>query len=71
VGNEQTYYSALKVYKMLGVPDRIGTMQVPGFHGSDDEEACLDWLDTQFGRSTRTWTNNLIFPWDWDTWRRP
>jgi pimeloyl-ACP methyl ester carboxylesterase len=68
-GNEQTYYSALKVYKMLGVRDRIGTMRVPGFHGSNDEEACLDWLDIQFGRSTRTWSNNLIFEWDWDTWR--
>jgi pimeloyl-ACP methyl ester carboxylesterase len=68
-GNEQTYYSALKVYKMLGVPDRISTMRVPGFHGANDEEACLDWLDIQFGRSTRTWTNNLIFGWDWEKWR--
>jgi dienelactone hydrolase len=68
-GNEQTYYSALKVYKLLGVADRIGTMRVPGFHGANDEEACLDWLDIQFGRSTRKWTNNLIFGWDWNTWR--
>jgi pimeloyl-ACP methyl ester carboxylesterase len=67
--NEQTYYSALKVYQMLGVPERIGTLRVPGFHGANDEEACLDWLDIQFGRSTRTWTNNLIFAWDWDKWR--
>jgi pimeloyl-ACP methyl ester carboxylesterase len=69
-GNEQTYYSALRVYKMLGVPDRISTMRVPGFHGANDEEACLDWLDIQFGRSTRTWTNNLIFEWDWEKWRK-
>ncbi len=68
-GNEQTYYSALKVYKLLGVPDRISTMRVPGFHGSNDEEACLDWLDIQFGRSTSKWTNNNIFEWDWDQWR--
>jgi dienelactone hydrolase len=68
-GNEQTYYSALKVYKLLGVPDRVGTMRVPGFHGANDEEACLDWLDIQFGRSSRKWTNNLIFQWDWNTWR--
>lgn len=68
-GNEQTYYSALKVYKLLGVPDRIGTMRVPGFHGANDQEACLDWLDIQFGRSHQTWTNNLIFKWNWDTWR--
>jgi dienelactone hydrolase len=68
-GNEQTYYSALEVYKLLGVADRISTMRVPGFHGANDQEACLDWLDIQFGRSTRKWTNNLIFGWDWNTWR--
>ena len=68
-GNEQTYYSALKVYKLLGVPDRIGTLRVPGFHGANDEEADLDWLDQQFGRSTKKWTNNLIFQWNWDAWR--
>jgi dienelactone hydrolase len=68
-GNEQTYYSALKVFKLLGVPDHIGTLRVPGFHGANDEEADLDWLDIQFGRSHQVWTNNLIFRWDWDAWR--
>jgi hypothetical protein len=60
-GNEQTYYSALKVYKLLGAADRIGTLRVPGFHGANDQSACLDWLDMQFGRTTRPWTNSLIF----------
>ena len=46
-----------------------GILRVPGFHGANDQEACLDWLDIQFGRSTRTWTNNLLFPWDFDKWR--
>jgi pimeloyl-ACP methyl ester carboxylesterase len=68
-GNEQTYYSALKVYELLGVPDRIATLRVPGFHGANDEEADLDWLDQQFGRSTKKWTSNLIFQWNWDSWR--
>jgi len=68
-GNEQTYYSALKVYKLLGMPDRISTLRLPGFHGANDEEADLDWLDQQFGRSAKKWTNNLIFQWDWDAWR--
>lgn len=68
-GNEQTYYSALKVYRLLGVPDRVSTLRVPGFHGANDQEACLDWLDIQFGRSSRGWTNNLIFQWDWNQWR--
>jgi pimeloyl-ACP methyl ester carboxylesterase len=68
-GQEQTFYSARKVYTLLGAPNSIDTMRVPGFHGSNDEEACLDWLDIQFGRSAGTWTNNLIFQWDWNSWR--
>ena len=68
-GNEQTYYSALKVFKLLGVPDHIATLRVPGFHGADDREADMDWLDQQFGRSTKKWTNNLIFQWNWESWK--
>jgi dienelactone hydrolase len=68
-GSEQTYHSALNVYKMLGQPDRLGIFRVPGFHGANDQEACLDWLDIQFGRSTRTWNFNLLFPWDFEEWR--
>ncbi|MGA1982976.1 MAG: alpha/beta fold hydrolase [Acidobacteriaceae bacterium] len=68
-GNEQTYYTALKVFKLLGVPDHIATLMVPGFHGADDREADMDWLDQQFGRSDKKWTNNLIFQWDWAQWK--
>jgi pimeloyl-ACP methyl ester carboxylesterase len=68
-GDEQAYYSALKVYKFLGQPGRLGILRVPGFHGANDQEACLDWLDLQFGRSTRAWTNQFLFPWDFDRWR--
>jgi pimeloyl-ACP methyl ester carboxylesterase len=68
-GDEQSYYSALKVYKLLGQPSRLGILRVPGFHGANDQEGCLDWLDIQFGRSTRVWTNNFLFPWDFDQWR--
>jgi pimeloyl-ACP methyl ester carboxylesterase len=68
-GNEQGYYSALKVYRFLGHPERLGILRVPGFHGSNDQEKCLDWLDIQFGRSQRAWHNDLLFPWDFDQWR--
>lgn len=68
-GDEQAYYSALKVYKLLGHPERLGLLRVPGFHGSNDQEACLDWLDIQFGRSTRVWDNHFLFPWSLDKWR--
>jgi dienelactone hydrolase len=69
-GSEQTYHSASAVYRLLGRPDGIGLMRVPGFHGANDTEACIDWLDIQFGRSPRTWTNNFLFPWSFDDWRR-
>jgi pimeloyl-ACP methyl ester carboxylesterase len=69
-GNEQTYYSALKVYKLLGAADRIDTLRLPGFHGANDEGVCLDWLDMQFGRTHRPYTDSLIFQWDWDKWRK-
>lgn len=68
-GDEQAYYSALKVYRLLGQPNRLGILRVPGFHGANDQEACIDWLDIQFGRSTRVWDNHLLFPWDLDKWR--
>ncbi len=68
-GGEQTLHSALKAYQLLGHPERLGMLRVPGFHGANDQEACLDWLDIQFGRSTRTWTNNFLFPWDFNQWR--
>jgi dienelactone hydrolase len=67
-GMEQAYQSAAKVYRLLGQPDRIGILRVPGFHGANDQEACLDWLDIQFGRSTRAWKNDLLFPWDFEKW---
>jgi dienelactone hydrolase len=69
-GNEQTYYTALNVYKLLGAPNAEATFRLPGFHGANDEEADLDWLDQQFGRSSANWSNNLIFQWDWDEWRK-
>lgn len=68
-GNEQTYYSSLKVYKLLGAPNAVATFRLPGFHGANDEEADLDWLDQQFGRQKPDWTNDLIFQWNWNQWR--
>jgi dienelactone hydrolase len=66
--NEQSYFSAQKVFTLLGAPDHSGILRVPGFHGANDLQGSLDWLDIQFGRSTRTWQNNFLFPWDYDRW---
>ena len=62
------YYSARKVFGLLRQPDRIGLLRVPGFHGSNDVEASLDWLDIQFGRSTSAWDNKLMFEWSNAQW---
>jgi len=68
--NEQCYQSALKVYTALGQPQRLGVMRLPGFHGANDIEGSIDWLDIQFGRTQRTWRNDLLFPWDFSEWRK-
>ncbi|MDP4290248.1 MAG: alpha/beta fold hydrolase [Bacteroidota bacterium] len=67
-GIEQAYASARKVYDRLGQPNRMGLLHVPGFHGSNDQEACIDWLDSQFGKTSKTWVNDFAFPWDYDKW---
>ncbi len=69
-GDEQTYYSALKAYEFVKQPDRVGLLRVPGFHGANDVEATLDWLDIQFGRSTAKWDNHLLFTWNYDQWKK-
>ena len=66
--HEQAYYSARKVFSLLRQPNRIGLLRVPGFHGSNDVEASLDWLDIQFGRSTAAWDNKLMFEWSRAQW---
>ncbi len=68
--NEQCYQSALKVYSVLGQPGRLGVMRLPGFHGANDIEGSIDWLDIQFGRTQRTWRNDLLFPWDFAEWQK-
>ncbi|HEX4998609.1 MAG TPA: alpha/beta fold hydrolase [Terriglobia bacterium] len=66
---EQAYRSALRAYDLLGKPEALGVMHSPGYHGANDVQAAMDWLDFQFGRSQTRWTNDLIYPWDYDQWR--
>lgn len=65
---EQAYLSALKVYERLGLPEQMGLLAVPGFHGSNDVEASFDWLDWRFGKTSKKWVNRLVFPWDFSRW---
>lgn len=66
---EQAYESAQKVYKGLNAPNKLNMISVEGFHGSDNREADMDWLDWQFGRSKKAWTDHLIFPWSFEKWQ--
>jgi dienelactone hydrolase len=68
--DEQTYYSAQKVYQLLKNPGGVGLLRVPGFHGANDVDATLDWLDIQFGRSTAKWDDHVLFPWSFAAWKK-
>lgn len=66
---EQAVQSAMSVYKLLGKPEALGILHVPGYHGANDQNKMNEWLDIQFGKSQAKWTNDWIFPWDYDQWR--
>jgi pimeloyl-ACP methyl ester carboxylesterase len=66
---EQAYHSAQQVYERMGQANKMGMLAIPGFHGSNDIEASIDWLDWQFGRSKKAWINHFVFPWDFDKWK--
>ncbi|MCC8088656.1 MAG: hypothetical protein LIO79_05255 [Rikenellaceae bacterium] len=58
---EQAYHSAKKVYDLTGNGGRLGLLPMAGFHGSNDQDRSLDWLDYQFGKSDIEWWNEFIF----------
>jgi dienelactone hydrolase len=66
---EQAYRSAVRTYELLGKPDALGIMHSPGYHGANDVQAAMNWLDFQFGRSGTKWTNEFVYPWDYDRWK--
>ncbi len=66
--DEQSLYSALPVFKLLGQPEHVSIMRIKGVHGTDNIEMDLDWLDIQFGRSKDKWVNNFLYPWNLNQW---
>jgi cephalosporin-C deacetylase-like acetyl esterase len=66
---EQSYRSALRAYELLGKGNALGVLHSPGYHGANDLQAAMNWLDYQFGRSPAKWANDFIYPWDYDKWR--
>jgi dienelactone hydrolase len=69
-GDEQSFHSAQKAYDLLGAGDKLGILRVPGYHGANDWEQAMTFLDIQFGRSDKKWTNQWIFPWDYEQWKK-
>jgi cephalosporin-C deacetylase-like acetyl esterase len=65
---EQSVKSAMSVYKLLGKPEALGMMHVPGYHGANDQNRINEWLDIQFGKSQAKWADDWVFPWDYDQW---
>ena len=66
---ERAYESALPVYGLYSAADRLGMLKVPGFHGSNDMQACVDFLDIQFGFSDREWKYEPAYSWNFDEWK--
>ncbi len=73
-GDEQSFHSANKVYQLLGeaaeATGKLGLLKAPGYHvRANDWEQAMTWLDIQFGKSEKRWTNHWQFPWDWEKWK--
>ena len=68
---EQSYRSALNVYRLLGQPEHLGLQRRYGLHAvaTEDVERMLDWFDIQFDRSQDTWHSDLLYGYDFEQWR--
>jgi pimeloyl-ACP methyl ester carboxylesterase len=62
--NEQTFYSAHRVYDLLGKPQELNLLYRPGSHDTRAEniERYMDWLDAVFGRAPFDFPDPIIFP---------
>jgi len=67
---EQAVRSAQTVYELFGKTDRISLLRVPGFHGSNDQQACIDFLDCVFERSHQQWHYEPTYPYSFEGWEK-
>jgi len=69
---EQNYYSVKTVYDFLNASDRVGVFTRMGTHAvtARDVEATIDFLDIQFNRIDREWTNKLYYKYDFKQWEK-
>jgi pimeloyl-ACP methyl ester carboxylesterase len=71
-GNEASYNSAQRIYKLLGAEDKHGLFQVSApnpHHGANDPRKVDAWLDYQFGKSAEKFQSTFLFPWDYEKWK--
>jgi pimeloyl-ACP methyl ester carboxylesterase len=69
-GNEAAWRDARRVYAWLGAPEKVGILRQKGFHSSGmDLGKGLDFMDIALGRSSATWHNDELFPWNFEAWR--
>lgn len=68
---EQTYRSLSEVYAFLDAPEKLGIRLRDGDHGvsARDIESYVDWLDVQFGRTSRSWENELVYDYSFERWK--
>ncbi len=72
-GDEQSMKSAQKVYDFLDAPDKLAIHRVDSaqpYHGANDVEVGLNFLDTAFGKSDKKFVSDYMFPWDFDAWMK-
>ena len=70
--SEAVLQNVAPLFKLAGRPDAVGLLRLPGTHGANNLDLCLDWLDLQFGRAPLAgtkWENHPLFAWDFEQWR--
>lgn len=69
---ENAYLLVKKVYKLFGAEDKLRILVRPGSHETrpDTIERYIDWADHNFGRKVFNFPERLIYPHNWDEWRK-
>lgn len=68
---EETYRAVKRVYRLLGVEDRLRILWRPGSHETWPAiiERYIDWCDAHLRGGANDFSERLIHPHDWEAWR--
>jgi cephalosporin-C deacetylase-like acetyl esterase len=71
-GDQQCYTAVKKVYQLFGAEQRLGFCPSPGAHTVTHEmiNDYLDWLDMQYGRIPFKFSENLVYTYSFDSWKK-